>query len=184
MVDIMGHIAFGLFFAVVAWFIWDDRASVAFIGLAVVASLLPDIDLWLSKLFPAEVHHHGVTHTVLFVTIASLVGGAILAGLFSRRIDAWIESERFDRSSLFVFLSGGFLAGSLSHLVADMLSAPDISTPIEPFWPFFDKPWSVDLVWYNATWINLGFLAVIVVVHLALAYFTTPPDHRYRLFPT
>jgi membrane-bound metal-dependent hydrolase YbcI (DUF457 family) len=184
MVDITGHIAFGLLFAVVAWFIWDDRASVAFVALAVVASLLPDIDLWLSKLFPAEVHHHGVTHTVLFVTIASLVGGAILAGLFSRRIDDWIESERFDRSSLFVFLSGGVLAGGLSHLVADMLSAPDISTPIEPFWPFFDKPWSVDLIWYNAWWTNFGFIAVMVVVHLALAYFTTPPDHRYRLFPT
>jgi formate/nitrite transporter FocA (FNT family) len=184
MVDITGHIAFGLLFAVVAWFIWDDRASVAFVALAVVASLVPDIDLWLSKLFPAEVHHHGVTHTVLFVTIASLVGGAILAGLFSRRIDDWIESERFGRSSLFVFLSGGFLAGGLSHLVADMLSAPDISTPIEPFWPFFDKPWAVDVVWYNATWINFGFLGTMILVHLALAYLTTPPDHRYRLLPT
>jgi len=78
MVDIMGHVAFGLFFATVAWFVWDDRASVAFIGLAAVASLLPDVDLWLSKLFPAEVHHHGVTHTVLFVTVMSLAAAALL----------------------------------------------------------------------------------------------------------
>jgi len=65
-----------------------------------------------------------------------------------------------------------------------MLSAPDISTPIEPFWPFFDKLWSVvDLVWYNAMWINFGFLSAMIVVHLALAYLTTLPDHRYRLLP-
>jgi membrane-bound metal-dependent hydrolase YbcI (DUF457 family) len=183
MVDIMGHIAFGLLFASVAWFLWDDRASVAFVALAVVASLLPDVDLWLSKLFPAQVHHHGVTHTVLFVAVVSLVAAGILTLTLGDRIDDWIESERFDRSSLFLFLSGGLLAGGLSHLVADMLSAPDISTPIEPFWPFFDKPWAVDLVWYNATWINLGFLAVMITVHLALAYATTPPDHRYRLLP-
>jgi len=63
----------------------------------------------------------------------------------------------------------------VSHLVADMLSAPDISTPIEPFWPFFDKLWSVDLVWYNAMWINFGFLSAMIVVHLALAYLTTLP---------
>ncbi|WP_380677062.1 metal-dependent hydrolase [Salinigranum sp. GCM10025319] len=184
MVDITGHLAFGLLFTLVAWFVWDDRASVAFVGLAAVASLLPDIDLWLTKLFPAQVHHHGVTHTVLFVTVASLVGGAVLVGLFGRRLDRWIESERFDRSSLFAFSSMALLVGSLSHLVADMLSAPDISTPIEPFWPFFDKPWAVDVVWYNAAWINLWFFAAMVVLHLVLAYLTTPADHRYRLLPT
>lgn len=180
----MGHIAFGLLFALPAWYLWDDRASVGFIALAVVGSLLPDTDLWLSELFPAEVHHHGVTHTVLFVTFVSLVGGAVLAGLFGSRIDEWIGSERFDRSSLFVFSFFGFLAGGLSHLVADTLSAPDISTPLEPFWPFFEAPWTLDLVWYNAAWINVGFLSVMVMLHLALAYLTTPADHRYRLLPT
>lgn len=87
MVDIMGHIAFGLLFALPAWFFWDDRASVGFIALSVVGSLFPDIDLWLSRWFPAMIHHHGVTHTVLFVTVASLVVGAVLAGLLSRQID-------------------------------------------------------------------------------------------------
>lgn len=183
MVDIMGHIAFGLLFALPAWFLWNDRASVGFIALAVVGSLLPDVDLWLVQLFPAQIHHHGLTHTVLFVTIVSLVGGALLAGLLGRRVDNWIESERFDTYSLFVFSSVAFLIGSLSHLVADMLSAPDISTPIEPFWPFFEKPWSVDLLWYNAMWINAGFISVMVALHLALAYLTTPADHRYRLLP-
>jgi membrane-bound metal-dependent hydrolase YbcI (DUF457 family) len=181
MVDITGHIAFGLLFAVFAWFVWDRRAAATFVGLAVIASLLPDIDLWLTKLFPAEFHHHGVTHTVLFAVLASVVGGALVAWLLAGPIDDWVESERFDRKSLFVFSTGAFLAGSLSHLVADMLSAPDISTPIEPFWPFFDKPWSVDLVWYNAFWINFGFIAVMILIHLALAYYSDPGDHRYRM---
>ena len=184
MVDITGHLAFGLFFAMPAWFVWADHTSAGFVGLAAVAALLPDIDLWLSWLFPAQVHHHGVTHTVLFATLTSLVGGAVLAGAFGDRVDSWLSDERFDRSSLFVFVSAAFLVGSLSHLVADMLSAPDISTPIEPFWPFFDKPWSVDVVWYNAAWINEWFLTTMVVVHLVLAYVTTPADHRYRLRST
>lgn len=183
MVDIMGHIAFGLLFALPAWFFWDDRASVGFIALSVVGSLFPDIDLWLSRWFPAMIHHHGVTHTVLFVTVASLVVGAVLAGLLSRQIDDWIRSEQFDTFSLFVFSTIGFLIGGLSHLSGDILSAPDISTPIEPFWPVFTQPLGIDLVWYNAAWINVGFLSVMVVTHLALAYLTTPVNHRYRLLP-
>lgn len=181
MVDIMGHIAFGLLFSLPAWLLWDDRASVGFIALAVVASLLPDIDLWLSRWFPDAVHHHGVTHTVLFVTIASLVVGAVLTGVFRSRIDDWVGSERFDTASLFVFTTAGFLAGGLSHLLADILSAPDISTPIEPFWPVYARPLGIDLVWYNAAWINVGFLSVMVVTHVALAYLTTTADRRNRL---
>jgi len=184
MVDISGHVAFGLLFAVTAWFYWDDRASVAFVGLAVVASLLPDIDLWLSELFSDAVHHHGVTHTIVFVVIASVVGGALLAGLLARPIDEWIDSERFDRGSLFVFATTAFLLGGLSHITADLLSSPDVSTPLEPLWPFYDEPTIVDVVWYNAWWINAGFLAVMVAVHVVLAYLTTPRDHRYRLSPT
>jgi formate/nitrite transporter FocA (FNT family) len=183
MVDITGHLAFGLLFAIPAWFLWNRRASVAFVGLAVITSLLPDIDLWLQKLFPGAVHHHGVTHTVLFVTIASIVGGAIVAGLFTDKIDSWIDSERFSAKSLFVFSTVAFWLGGVSHVTADMLSAPDISTPIEPFWPFFDKPWSVDLVWYNAFWINFGFFAVMILLHVALAYWSTPRDHDYRMMP-
>ncbi|WP_247729274.1 metal-dependent hydrolase [Halovivax limisalsi] len=183
MVDIMGHVAFGLLFALPAWFVWDDRASVAFVGLAVVASLVPDIDLWLRRVFPGAIHHHGVTHTVLFVTVASLVVGAVLTGLLGEQVDDWIGGEQFDASSLFVFSTLGFLAGGLSHLVADILSAPDISTPIEPLWPVVSEPVGIDLIWYNAAWINVGFLSVMVGVHIVLASVTTPVDHRYRLRP-
>jgi MFS family permease len=132
-VDITGRIAF-------AWFVRDRRAAATFVGLAVIASLLPDIDLWLTELFPAEFHHHGVTHTVVFAVLASVVGGALVAWLLAGPIDDWTDSERFDWRSLFVLSTGAFLAGNRSHIVADVLSAPDTSTPIEPFWPFFDEP--------------------------------------------
>jgi len=183
MVDISGHIGFGLLFSLPAWYLWNDRASVAFLALAVVGALLPDVDLWLAALFPAAVHHHGVTHTVLFVTVASLIGGAVLTGLLGGRIDEWIGSERFDARRLFGVTTAGLLTGSLSHLVADTLSAPDISTPLEPFWPFFEKPWSIDVVWYDAAWINFGLLSVVVVAHFGVAYLTTPAEDRHRLRP-
>lgn len=183
MVDITGHLAFGLLFALPAWYVWDDRVSVGFVALAAVAALLPDIDLWLTVLFPDQIHHHGVIHTVLFAVGASLVIGAIVAGLLRRRVDRWVGDERFHARRLFVVATLAVLTGTLSHLFADMLSAPDLSTPIEPFWPFFAKPWSLDLLWYNATWINYGFFTVMVVTHLALAYLTTPPERRHRLNP-
>lgn len=178
MVDIMGHIAFGLLFAVPAWFVWGRRASAAFVGLAAVAALLPDVDLWLQWLLPGVIHHHGVMHTVVFVVLASVVLGGIVAVTLNGRLNDWIDDEYFGTQRLFTFSFAAILAGSLSHLVADMLSAPDISTPIEPFWPLFNKPWAVDLVWYNAWWINVGFLALMVVLHLILAYTTTSSGRR------
>ncbi|PSP82483.1 hypothetical protein BRC83_09290 [Halobacteriales archaeon QS_1_68_17] len=80
-----------------------------------------------------------------------------------------------------VFAFGAFLLGGLSHLFADMLSAPDIAQPIEPFWPFLTKPWSVDLLWYNSPWWNAGLLAVAVLLHVAVAYAVEPFQHSYRI---
>jgi len=181
-VDIAGHLAFGLLFALPAWWVLDDRASVGFVALATVAALLPDIDLWLELVIPHVVHHHGVTHTVVFAVGASLVGGAVVAGLLRRPVERWL-GKQVDTRRLFAGGNGAILVGTLSHLVGDTLSAPDISTPLEPFWPFFERSWSIDVVWYDAPWINSWFLAVMVVVHLLVAYLTTPAARRHRLNP-
>jgi len=154
-----------------------------FVALAVVASLVPDIDLWLVAAFPNQVHHHGVTHTILFVTCASIAGAAVVAVVFADRLDGWVVTERVDRKRAFLFSLLAFLAGSLNHVFADMLSAPDISTPIEPLWPLVDGSWGIDLVWYNAWWINVGFLAAMVVAHIIAAYSMTPPARRRQLNP-
>ncbi len=180
MVDIMGHLAFGLLFTLPAWFIWRKRISVAFVGLALITSLLPDADLWLARWFPGQIHHHGVTHTIVFVVLASLVAGMIAAAFLTGPLDDWFGWHRFDKGSMFTFASVAFLLGGLSHIFADMLSAPDISTPIEPFWPFFDKPWSVDLIYYNDLVWNSIFLIAMLLLHVGLAYMVGPMDHRYR----
>lgn len=184
MVDVMGHLAMGLLWAIPAWFIWSRRASLAFISLAAVAALLPDIDLWITKVFPALVHHHGVTHTVVFVLGLGIAVGAVVAATLTGPIDRWLRNERFTTSSLFVFAAGGIVIGGLSHLFADMLSAPDIATPIEPFWPFFDKPWSVDVIWYNDPLWNVGLLTVAIFLHAAIAFLVDPVDHPYRMTET
>lgn len=181
MVDIMGHLAFGLLFVLPAWFIWRRRVSIAFVGLALITSLLPDIDLFLSQWFPAEFHHHGVTHTVVFVLFASIVVAAIAAVVLTGPIDRWLGWDRFDSKSLFAFSFLAFFLGGLAHVFADMLSAPDISTPIEPLWPFITQPWGIDLIYYNNPLWNSVFLAVMLAIHIALAVFVSPSGHRYRM---
>ena len=170
-------------FALPVWFRWNDRRSIGFVTLAVVASLIPDLDLWLAAMFPDAIHHHGVTHTVLFVLGTSAVGAALMTGAFSDRIDRWMTTERVDPGQVFSLAFFALLAGGLSHVFADMLSAPDISTPIEPLWPLVDGSWGIDILWYNAWWINFGFLVVMVVAHVVAAYAMTPPERRPLLRP-
>lgn len=181
MVDVMGHVAMGLLFATPAWFVWTERVSVVFVVITAVAALFPDVDLWVSRLLPRLVHHHGVFHTVVFVGIASVVVGALVAATLVRPIDRWVGYDRFDARSLFTFAGGAVFLGGISHLFADSLSAPDIASPIEPFWPFFDKPWSLELIWYNSPRWNVGLLTVAIVAHLGLAYLVDPVDHRFRM---
>ena len=46
-----------------------------------------------------------------------------------------------------------------------MLSAPDISEAIEPLWPLYADSVGIDLVWYNASWFNLGLLIAGVLLN-------------------
>lgn len=181
MVDVMGHLAMGLLWALPAWFLWSDRVALTFVGLTLLTAMLPDVDLVLQGISGLGVHHHGVTHTMLFVGIVSLLAGAVATLLLSGDEDQWFGLDRFDDGATFAFTTGAFLTGGLAHLFADMLSAPDIATPIEPFWPLFDKPWSVDLIWYNSPWWNLGLLIVAVLAHAAVGYAVDPRPHRYRV---
>lgn len=131
-VDITDHLAFGLLFALPAWWVLDDRASVGFVALAAVADLP------------------------------------------RRQVTSWI-GERVGTRHLSVVAAIAVLVGTLSRLVADMPSAPDISTLIEASWPS-------DLVRYNALWINYGFSAVLLIVDV-VAYLTMPAARRHRFDP-
>lgn len=178
MVNTMGHLAFGLLFATPAWFVWRKRVAVAFVGLALVTSQLPDVDLWLARWFPAEFHHHGVTHTVLFAVLASLVVGALAAVTLTGPLDRWLGWDRLDRWSTFGFAFLAFCLGGLSHVFADMLSAPDISSPVEPLWPFLDAPISFDLIYYTAPEWNAGLLIFALALHVVAGYVDIEPLRR------
>ena len=182
MVDVLGHLGMALLWALPVWLFYQRRVSLVFIGLVVTTAHLPDVDLLLLGVLP--IVHHGITHTVLFVTAVSLVAGAIAEFKLGTWIEQqWLEGEHelLSKWGLYAFTTGAFLLGGFSHLFADMLSAPDIAKPVEPFWPLVAKPWSVDLIWYNSPWWNAGLLTAAGALHLVVAYAATPLGHRYRL---
>lgn len=182
MVKLMGHIAMGLLWAIPAWFVWDGRVSLAFIGFVLATVMLPDVDLVLRYVIPT-VDHHGVTHTVLFVTVVAALAGVLAASVLAPVLERWwkrSEDHRVSKRTIYLFVTGGLLLGGFSHLFADVLSSPDIAQPVEPLWPFLDKPISVDVIHYSSIWWNLGLLLVAIAIHLVLGYHDMfPAENRY-----
>ncbi|WP_227356292.1 metal-dependent hydrolase [Haladaptatus salinisoli] len=169
MADVAGHIAVGALFAIPAWFLWNRRPAMLFIGITIVSALFPDSDLYLRKIFPT-IHHHGVTHTLLFAIVVSLVGGAIAAVVLTDYLDRnWFPEGTLDRETVFVFCASAFFLGSISHIFADMLSAPDIAPRLEPLWPLVNgQIVTLDLYYYNSPLVNFGLFAVALVIHAVL----------------
>lgn len=157
----------GLLWAAPAWALWNRRASLAFVGFVLLTVMLPDVDLYLPG-----VEHHGLTHTVLFVATVALVGGALVAPAAKPTLQRWWRrGERGSASpaSVYPFVAGGFAIGGLSHLFIDMLSAGSGGNPpLEPFWPFFSKPISIDFIYYSSFAWNGGLLVAALLIHLAL----------------
>lgn len=167
MVDVLGHLALGLLCAAPAWFLFEGRASPAFVGLVLSAAMVPDVDLYLPWVI-----HHGVTHTVAFVVFVSLVAAALLVSVALPALERW--HRRHDElweppPSLYAFGVGALLVGGLSHVAADMLSTSVSGLAVEPFWPFFEKPFSVYVIEsYSAPrWNGVPFLAAMLV-HVVL----------------
>lgn len=182
MVDVMGHFAMALLWASPAWIVWDGRVSLAFVGFALATAMLPDVDLVLQGI--AGVDHHGVTHTVVFVLGVALIAGAVVEyGLHSRLERAWSldEGDALSSRSLFAFAFSAFAVGGLSHVFADMLSAPDIAQAVEPLWPLYRQSVGIDLIWYNSVWWNAGLLAVALALTLVLASVNFDVDHPFRI---
>lgn len=159
MVDIIGHLGMGLIWlTIVGWLAYDGETALGFIALGAPFSLLPDIDLWLSKAFQT-IHHHGVVHTILVVAGISVVVGAVLAKWVVPRFDGGYLAP--PAGSSYAYAIGAVFVAGLSHLFADLLSAPDIAPQVEPFWPFVTtKVITVDVLYYNDPVVNWGlFLA-------------------------
>lgn len=182
MVDVTGHLAMALLFAAPAWLVWGRRGALGFTGFALVTAMLPDTDLVLQQVLP--ITHHGVTHTVVFVLLLSILVGAAVAKWLTPRFAAtrWIRSTNIASETVFVFATAGLALGGISHLFADILSAPDIAAPLTPFWPLYSETVIVDVIYYDSPVWNFGLFAVAIGLHLVLArYKSAPLETRYRI---
>lgn len=182
MAELLGHLGMGLLFALPAWILWDGRTAGAFVTFVVLTSKLPDLDLTLQNLgLPVE--HHGVLHTVVFVVGFSVVAGAVAVAVLRPLLRRWwrlTEHEAVQKGTLYVFVTGGFVLGGLSHLFADMLAA-DQAQPLEPLWPFIEASFPIHVIHYSSPWLNLGLLTVAVTLHTAVIVpGVFPLDHQFR----
>lgn len=173
MVDVLGHLGMALLWLAPAWTYFESpNVAAAFVVTAAPFGLLPDVDLYLSNLFPT-VHHHGVVHTILVVTLLSVTIGPLLSALYDRLSANGPEFvPKPSRISTGTWTLGVWIA-SLSHLFADMLSAPDIAPPIEPLWPVYNGQFLfVDLFWFTSPLATWGLLALGLALNVALYYRT------------
>lgn len=182
MAELLGHLAMGLLFALPAWILWDGRTAAAFVTFVLMTSKLPDLDLALQNL-GLPVKHHGALHTVVFVIGFAAVAGAVAVAVLQPVLRRWwrlTEGETVRKGTIYLFVTGGFALGGLSHLFADVLAA-DRYEPIEPLWPFVQESVAIGVVHYTSPWLNLGLLIVATILHLAVVVSKAfPIDHRFR----
>lgn len=149
-----------------AWFFIDrPKTAVAFVFSGFWFGMLPDVDLVLSKYIPG-IHHHGVFHTVLAVIVFAAVIGPLL-GIVMRKLFGGTDwfSPRAEEKAVPMGVIAVFVAG-LAHVFADMLSAPDISTQIEPLWPLVEGPVvAVDVLWYKSFWATTALFLVGLAIN-------------------
>lgn len=171
MVDVLGHLGMALIWLAPAWhFIDHGKTAATFVAAGFWFGMLPDVDLYLSN-WVAGIHHHGVVHTVLAVTVMAAVVGPMLGWVLKKVGDdsEWF-SERAESSAYAIGFIAVWVSG-LAHLFADMLSAPDVSTPIEPFWPVFHGGlFHVDVLWYQSFWATWALFGLGVAINVAAWY--------------
>lgn len=173
MVDVLGHVGMALLWLVPVWYVVEHRKTAALIvTVGAWFGVVPDVDLYLSA-WIGGIHHHGVVHTVLVVTILAAVIGPLVGAAFARvgeRTDWFSERAREHATAI------GFLAvwiPGLSHLFADMLSAPDVSTRIEPLWPVVTGPLvALDVLWYQSWWAVWGLFVLGASANVLAWYWT------------
>lgn len=182
MVGPLGHLAMALLFALPAWILWDGRTGGIFVAFVLVTSTLPDVDLVL-KGMGFGVKHHGVTHTIVFVVLVGVLAGLVAVAVFRPMLQRWwllTEEEAIQRGTLYLFVTGGFILGGLSHLLGDML-AGDSYEPIEPLWPVIGTEVEFPIAHYTSPWLNGILLVIAVALHLGVVYSGLfPLEHRYR----
>lgn len=180
MVDVLGHLGMALIWLAPAWFFIEDRrTAILFVGAGFWFGMLPDVDLVLSSLFPDAIHHHGVVHTVLVALVFAAVIGPALGWTLKRLFGgtSWLSWDAADSATALGVIAVGVT--TLSHVFADMLSAPDTSTRIEPLWPLVEGPIvRVDVLYYQSFWATIALFAIGLGLNAAFGYWTTRPGTR------
>lgn len=171
MVDVFGHLGMALVWLAPSWYFFDRPETAAtFIAASFWFGMLPDVDLLLSNYF-RTIHHHGVFHTVLAITAFAAVLGPVVGWVLRETVGGteWFSPEATDRAPK-IGAIGVWVAG-LSHLFADMLSAPDVASPIEPLWPLYEgSVVLVDTFWYTSFRATVGLFVVGGAVNVAMWY--------------
>ena len=171
MVDVIGHLGMALIWLAPTWIAVDrPKTAATAIATGFWFGMFPDVDLVVSN-YLASVQHHGVFHTILAVLIFAAVVGPIVGWIWKSWLgdSEWFSPEATDRAYQFGFVI--VFVAALSHLFADMLSAPDIAPPIEPLWPLVNgQIVTVDLVWYTSPLATWGFFLVGLAVNIGVGY--------------
>ena len=167
-----GHIGIGLVLIAVVIFRLDDSTALRFTALAVPASLLPDVDVFL------PVPHQGVLHTYPVMFLVSVVGGILIAGsnaVLGRIRDAEDDAGGVTPGEAFTLSAGAFLLGTVGHITLDLVSYRESlhGRPVEPLWPFTEWVPQVNLFPADPLLWNLGFLGLGVAAWVA-AYRNSP----------
>lgn len=107
MVDVLGHLGMALLWLAPVWYFVEHRQT----AVLVVAGgfwfgMLPDVDLLLSEWIEG-IHHHGIFHTVLVVTILAVIIGPMV-GVTFRRVGertGWFSARARERATVIGFLA-------------------------------------------------------------------------------
>ena len=153
--------------AIVIWAL-DEPAGLWFTAVAVLASLLPDIDLYLPYFL-----HQGVIHTYPVMFLVSIAGGLVAAGVAAAgpsrgNTDSGTVSTSPTRA--FTLTAGAMVLGTFSHVTLDIVAYRESFTgkPVEPLWPFTDWVPRINVFPPDAPTWNYGFLALGVALCLVV----------------
>lgn len=163
-----GHVGGALVLVAVAVAVLGDRDAIRVTAIALVASLVPDLDLLLPY-----VRHQGLLHTYPFMLLVS-VGAGTVAALYRFAAGHLTSGDGFPSLWRALWLTAGaFVLGSYSHVTLDLIAYREtfVHPPVEPLWPFTDWVPRVNVFAPNSRLWNTGLLVVGVVAWLT-AYLT------------
>lgn len=165
----IGHVGGALVMTAIVVTMLDDAAVLWFTAVTVLASVLPDIDLYLPY-----VSHQGVIHTYPVMFLVSITGGVVATGVaaaFSGGGNTGSERVSENPMLTFVLATGAMILGTFTHITLDAVAYRETFTgpPVEPLWPLTGWVPRINIFPPHAPMWNYGFFIVGVVLWLVAA---------------